>query len=71
MSEELKPCKCGEDINLYFRIQHIWFGRENDVYVAYCDRCQEVQPFKLKPITHDEVMPAAIKAWNTRANDKE
>jgi len=70
ISENLKPCECGIDINKSFRIQELWngFGRMV-VGVAYCDNCNAAVSFHGEFMSLADVAKAAYKAWNTRADD--
>lgn len=71
---ELKPCECGEDINEYFRIRHVFNNYSPDsLFVCYCDFCGKFEPFKTRYSEIDEeINTAAYNAWNntsTNANE--
>ena len=69
MSDELKPCKCGEDINENYRIRKLWQGNQSGEVVAivYCGACDKAEPFKYDyNFSVKEINELALKSWNTR-----
>ena len=67
--EELKPCRCGEDINESFQIEMVWRGRGMDVAVAYCKYCKNVVPFKIGAWEMNRAYETAANAWNAQPQE--
>ncbi len=69
MADDLKPCKCNEDIDVNLRIEMLWQGHIDNVYVVYCCYCRRAASFTMGPqgmYLEHEVNKRAYRAWNER-----
>ena len=69
-TREIKPCRCGADIQETFEVQLIWRGGGENIGVAYCKECKLSEPFKVYNFERS-IVDKAIEAWNKRTGDEE